>query len=261
MLTESMHTHTWRCNHADGTEREYIENAYQAGMKLLGFSDHAPYVFDGDYYSGFRMKREQTDGYFDTLTRLRDEYADKIELHIGFEAEYYPKHFSEFEKLIRGYPTEYLILGQHFIKNEYDGAPSTRETQDEDVLKLFVDQCCEGLSTGVYACVAHPDVLHFTGNPMSYTREMHRLCECAGKLGVPLEINLLGIRTHRFYPNEEFWKIAGETGNDVVVGCDAHSAKDVCDEASYKTALEMAQRYKLKLHVASFILKGGHTLL
>ncbi|MBR4236083.1 MAG: histidinol-phosphatase [Clostridia bacterium] len=261
MLTESMHTHTYRCNHADGTEVEYIENAVRAGMQVLGFSDHAPYVFEGDYYSGFRMKREQVQDYFDTLGALRDEYAGRIDIHIGFEAEYYPKHFGEFEKLIRPYPAEYLIMGQHFIKNEYDGAPSTRETQDEDTLKLFVDQCSEGLATGLFACVAHPDVIHFTGNPDAYRREMRRLCENAKKQGVPLEINLLGIRTHRFYPNEEFWRIAGETGNDVVVGCDAHAAADVCDDTSYAIALELADRYALRLHDASFILKGGHTLL
>ena len=59
MFTQSFHNHTWRCNHATGTEREYVENAVKHGMTVLGFSDHSPYVFEGDYYSGFRMKPDQ----------------------------------------------------------------------------------------------------------------------------------------------------------------------------------------------------------
>ena len=50
-FTESLHTHTFRCGHASGTEREYIENAIAAGFDTLGFSDHAPYVFRDGYYS------------------------------------------------------------------------------------------------------------------------------------------------------------------------------------------------------------------
>ena len=42
------HTHTARCNHASGTDREYVEKAIEAGYKTLGISDHAPYLFKKD---------------------------------------------------------------------------------------------------------------------------------------------------------------------------------------------------------------------
>ena len=41
-MIANYHTHTWRCRHADGTEREYVETAIEAGFKILGFSDHTP---------------------------------------------------------------------------------------------------------------------------------------------------------------------------------------------------------------------------
>ena len=44
MLT-NYHTHTRRCGHAVGEDREYAEAAVQAGLKILGFSDHAPQIF------------------------------------------------------------------------------------------------------------------------------------------------------------------------------------------------------------------------
>ncbi len=36
------HTHTKRCRHAVGEDREYVEAAIEAGLKVLGFSDHTP---------------------------------------------------------------------------------------------------------------------------------------------------------------------------------------------------------------------------
>ena len=52
----NLHAHTVRCNHASGTEREYLENALAGGLRIFGFADHAPYPFPGGYRSGFRMR-------------------------------------------------------------------------------------------------------------------------------------------------------------------------------------------------------------
>ena len=34
-MIANYHTHTWRCRHADGTEREYVETAIEAGIIRL----------------------------------------------------------------------------------------------------------------------------------------------------------------------------------------------------------------------------------
>ena len=54
-MIANYHTHTPRCRHAQGTEEEYAQAAVNAGMEILGFSDHTPYWFPGDYYSHLRM--------------------------------------------------------------------------------------------------------------------------------------------------------------------------------------------------------------
>ena len=41
-LKANYHTHTYRCRHAYGSEREYIEAAIRMGIAELGFSDHVP---------------------------------------------------------------------------------------------------------------------------------------------------------------------------------------------------------------------------
>ena len=39
-LKANLHAHTFRCQHAYGTEREYVETAIEMGIKEFGFSDH-----------------------------------------------------------------------------------------------------------------------------------------------------------------------------------------------------------------------------
>lgn len=260
MLRESFHNHTWRCNHAENTERDYIESAVRGGMTKLGFSDHGPYVFENGYYSGFRMKPEQIQGYFDTLEALKQEYKDKIDIYIGFEAEYYPKFFGKFLKLIADYPVEYLLMGQHFIHNEMDRMDSFHASESVEKLQTYVRQVAEGLSTGKFACLAHPDVLWFTGSKDIYQKEMLIVCEAAKKYNVLLEINLLGVRDGRVYPNPDFWEVAGQVGNTVTIGSDAHRAADVYDPKSYETAMGIVKRFGLNCVNAGEMIKGGHWL-
>lgn len=222
-MRANYHTHTWRCRHAAGTEREYIETAIAAGVEILGFSDHNPCVFGGEYYSDYRMYPEQTEDYFRTLTDLKQEYAGDIRIHIGLEAEFYPAVFEETMELLSRFPCEYLLLGQHFLRNEYDGPYAYLPSGDPGQLRDYVTQTLEGLSVGMFTYLAHPDLFRWQGRREIYQKEMERLCRGAKQLGVPLEYNLLGLHTGRSYPNPAFWQIAAQTGNDVILGIDAHS--------------------------------------
>lgn len=37
-----LHTHHFRCGHADGNIRDYIEAGIKAGLQAIGISDHTP---------------------------------------------------------------------------------------------------------------------------------------------------------------------------------------------------------------------------
>ena len=123
------------------------------------------------------MFPEQTEDYFTTIERMKKEYAGKITIYSGLEAEYYPKHFSALIDLIKPYHPDYLILGQHFTRNEYDGDYSGAPTEDERILRAYVDQLIEGISTGLYSYIAHPDLIRFTGDEAVYEKHIQRLCD------------------------------------------------------------------------------------
>ena len=131
-MKANYHTHTWRCHHAEGTEREYIEKAIEAGMEILGFSDHAPYPYPEGYVADYKMLPSGLEDYVNTILDLKREYRDQIDIRLGMEAEYYPAMWERFLSLVEPYPIEYLLLGQHFLGNEYDDPVyCARETGSE----------------------------------------------------------------------------------------------------------------------------------
>ena len=55
------------------------------------------------------------------------------------------------------------------------------------------------------------------------------------------------VRFHSVVPNETFFKIAGEEGNDILFGMDAHSPEEILETEAEKRALEMVEKFNLKL--------------
>ena len=240
------HTHTYRCGHASGTPEEYIQRAISGGIKYMGFSEHMPHVFSDGHESGYRVPMAQIEEYVAELRELRDKYKDKIDIKIGFEMEYYPSQFDIMLKRALDVGAEYLILGQHFIGEEYpSGLYMFRPTYGEEHLREYVDCCIAGMERGYFSYLAHPDLANFTGDTEIYEREMRRLCLHSRKLNIPIEINFLGIRTGRLYPSERFWRIAGEVGAPVTFGFDAHDVLSAADHDSYKVAKYLVDKFKL----------------
>lgn len=247
-MTANYHTHTYRCRHASGTEREYIERAVEGGIKIMGFSDHIPFRFPDGYQSDYRVPLEEVENYFATLNTLREEYKNKIKIHIGWEMEYYPLYFDEMLENAARWGSEYLILGQHFIGNEHPGGKYIGEgINGENELAEYVDCVLEAIKTGKFSYICHPDVFRYTGEKAAYERENRRLCRAAAEADIPLEINFLGIRDGRHYPNGDFWRIAGEEGCTAVFGFDAHKAKAAYDGESLEAAQKIVKEYGLKL--------------
>ena len=246
-MIASYHNHTWRCHHADGTEREYVENAIAAGIKILGFSDHTPQVYPDGFVCPVKMEPNDLEGYVDTILDLKREYEKDIEIHLGLEVEYFPRHFEALLRLCEDYPIEYFLLGQHSTHNEYDGVYSGRETWDEAVLKAYCDQVIAGLQTGRFLYVAHPDLIHYVGEEQIYDRHMRRMCREMKARGIPGEINFLGLLDDRNYPDPRFWRIAGEEGLSAVLGIDAHRTDRIILPQCEERARKIVREYGLHL--------------
>lgn len=251
-MTANYHTHTYRCGHASGTEREYVEKAIELGFSELGFSEHAPMPFpDGvpaanlERLLSMRLKMHETEEYFNTLLALREEYKKDIKIHIGLETEYFDCCFDAFLDFVKDYPLDYLILGQHFGDPlaeplVHNGA----RTGSEEILKSYVDTVVKAIETDKITYVAHPDLIFYCRSMEIYEREITRLIECANAHKVPLEINYYGLQEIRNYPTLAFWQIANDIGCDVVKGSDAHKPENLLNPYAVKHADMMLSNFK-----------------
>lgn len=160
--------------------------------------------------------------------------------------EYYPNDFETMLRTAKDWGAEYLILGQHFLGNEYKGYPYSGNSfsQAKD-LRTYTDLLIDAMKSGAFTYVAHPDIFHFQGESEYYRQEVLRLCHTGEETGVPLEINFLGIRSGRHYPTNSFWEIVGETQAPVAFGFDAHDTAAAYDEASLSVANAMVAKYNL----------------
>lgn len=241
-MIANYHTHTARCKHAVGMEEDYVRAALNSELKILGFSDHAPYPFR----THIRMAVDERDVHIASVMALRQQYASQLEIHLGFEAECYPDSFPEFVRRLQDTPVEYLILGQHWLgpENErYSGTP----TEDEADLRKYCDQLIDGIYTGAFTYVAHPDLIRYEGEDSIYKAHVRRVCRAAKQCDIPLEINLLGIQGGRHYPRKSFWEVAGEEDCKVVLGMDAHDPKALLDKTAEETARAFVYAYDLQL--------------
>ena len=245
-LTYNYHTHTVRCNHAVDKDEEYIQFAIKSGLKNLGFSDHSPFIREDGIDTLYRVPVSKGAEYVQSIRALREKYKDQIDIIIGFEMEYYPTHFESMLKMVKDFGAEYLILGQHFYKPENKGGLHLLSNpQNENDLTIFVNTVIEGMNTGCFSYVAHPDAVLYKGDKDFYVAEIRRLALESKRLNIPLEVNLLGLRENRLYLNPEFWKIVSEVGSPVVIGGDTHRACHVYNEESIEKAFKMIKDYNL----------------
>lgn len=226
-MLANYHTHTIRCKHAVGSEREYIQRAIDCGFKILGFSDHVPQPYPKSYVSGIRMGMEEIEDYTSTLLSLKEEYKDQIQILIGYEVEYSVKYFDTLIKELKKYPLDYIIQGQHYAPDEIEGFYAGQKTDSELRLKDYVALTIEGMKTGLFAYLAHPDLINFVGDEGVYLREMEKIVRTALDLNLPLEVNMLGFIEKRNYPRDLFFKMASDMGSKFIIGCDAHKPEGI----------------------------------
>ncbi len=234
-MIANYHTHTKRCHHAKGSDEQYVKAAIKSGLEVLGFSDHGPWPYENGYVSGIRMTLKEAQGYIDSIKKLKEKYSGQIEIKLGFEWEYFPRHFEWLNKFIKENGIDYAILGHHYVPYEIGGEYSGHIHTPES-LHLYKENIIDAINSDVYAYVAHPDLFMLGYGEFDDTAEevSRAICLAAKEKDIPLEYNVLGLRKsedegRELYPYSEFWRIAKQVGNKAVIGIDAHSPKQISD--------------------------------
>lgn len=214
------HVHTKRCGHAsDEPDELYIKRAVEMGAESITFTDHAP--FPKDPFTG-RMKYSQLEEYIASLKQLKEKYNGIIDVHIGLEIEYIPSYWSYYEKLRANKDLEILLLGQHHYELSR-GVYSFNTTSPDNEYVGICKAINEGISTGLFDAVAHPDrAFRMERNwDKGMAAFSNKIIDNAMKHNVKLEKNYSSMKKEGLYW-KDFWRMLTDESN-VIYGCDAHS--------------------------------------
>ena len=252
------HTHTWRCQHAQGSEEEYVLRAVETGFSTLGFADHTPWPYESGFVSGMRMRLDQFPGYLRTIRGLAGRYEGRIRLLAGLECEAFPQYMGWLADF-KAEHLDYLILGNHYdgtdegdhrVMTGAGGFYFGRCSRPEHV-RRYAERTVAGMRTGLFDYVAHPDLFcrAYPAFDAECAAASHDLCAAAREMNLPLEYNLLGVQKHILeaedgllgYPCAGFWEIAAQYGLKAIIGFDAHQPEQLTRLDLYDRGLAYLQ--------------------
>jgi histidinol-phosphatase (PHP family) len=267
-FSANLHTHTYRCGHAIGEAVEYADAAARHGLRILGFSDHAP-LPDGRW-SDMRMRMDQLDGYVAAVQAARRAHPG-LRILLGLECEFLPAYAAFYADEILGRRRfDYLIAGCHYTPIDGGWIPSFDGIDTPARLRAYADYAIATMASGLFAFLTHPDLIgcsnpRWTTDTAACARD---ICQASVALQVPLEINSYGVRKpwiagqdgpRPAYPWNPFWQVAGDCGVQVVLSSDAHRPQDI--DAGYAAVAGLRDRYGLREARLPGILEprsGGH---
>ncbi len=250
-----LHTHTFRCKHAQGDIPDLAKQAERKGYSVLGISDHVP--FPDDHNIEIRMSIQELEDYKRKFHKTKAEHPG-LEMLLGMECEYLPQYINYYrDELIGERGINYLILAQHLFYCEGRLAYFWREEPgaDKKILKAYTKAVAEGLETELFGFLAHPDLFGYFYLPWDKEAEAcsRYILEAAQAYKVPLEINGNGFRKgirdaggikRLQYPLEPFWELAAEYDVSVLVNSDAHKPSEL---APPEEGFRLARKYQLKM--------------
>jgi histidinol-phosphatase (PHP family) len=263
-MRQDYHTHTFRCQHAQGDVMEYAAVAIQKGLAVLGVTDHTPlpHSFANERWMLIRMDLSELDDYDQAVEEARRANPE-LKILKGMECEYSAELLPFYqEELLDKRNFDYLVFGNHFFPSSRNWIGAHSQIKGRVELIAYAEHTIAAMASGVFAFIAHPDLFGYSYEPWDqHTIDCAKLIlDAAAAYHVPLEINAAGLRQvpkitqtglRPPYPLAPFWELAATYREiRVVVNSDAHRPQEVGETAA---AEEFRKKYGLQLADLSFL--------
>lgn len=264
----NLHTHTTFCD-GKNTPEDMILSAIDKGFTTLGFSSHSLFPFARSWH----IASKEFSNYETTICHLKEKYADKIQILLGYEVDYYPgvsKPSKSFYKS-HGLLPDYIIGSVHYVvskKGYYAVDNSTLEVQCKLVDLYSKDGTFKGVNGKKAVCeyfaaeremlknpdfeiLGHPDLIRKRNGELKffdekagwYLKELKATAKAISKAGVIVEINTGAIARGAMddtYPSSAFLDYLHSYNVPVCINSDCHNSDDL--DCAYDRAIEIAKK-------------------
>jgi histidinol-phosphatase (PHP family) len=236
-----LHTHHSRCGHAEGGIEDYILAAIDAGLQVIGISDHSPYFArEEDHPSPMVcMAKSEFPAYVQEVLRLKEKYRDKIEVLLGVESDFFPDQIGLYREIYGQYPFDYIVGSVHYVDGVsiFNRNRWTRldEEGKKEEKRRYYELIRQSAGTGLFQILGHIDAMKgyypaFSDIPAA--EAIDEALQAAAEHRIAIEINTSGKTKDcgGWYPSDDILERALHFGVDVTFGSDAHKPERVGDE-------------------------------
>ena len=232
------HMHTPLCGHAFGAPLEYAQFAKSKGFDLITFTCHIPMEWEAFGQAGIRMQREQLDEYIETVNEAAEQMKPEgLEVLCGIEAEVFPDeaHMEPMDEILQGYAWDYVLGSLHSHCRSYLEWLKKRKVKTDDmIIDSYFRHLIDGVYSGRYDSMSHPDVIRTYGVVTDFIPEEHEevirdFLDTLVVEDVCMEVNTSGLNKGAFqvHPDPLILDWAAEMGVKLTMGSDSHRPESI----------------------------------
>lgn len=233
LIDTDHHTHPFQGARDYAGMRLYAESALAKGLKRVVFTEHAPVDPRFGFFSRHYLDEREFETYLECAERCRAEFAGRLEIGIGIEADYHPRNLEYVAKLRENYPFDHVGGSLHLHAGFW-----SRETAglSGDARMIYaLERTLELVETGLFSCLNHLDFFRWRQEeyvPARYEERFRAIFAAMVRHDVALELNTSGIHKDfaSFLPCREVWNWSLEYPLRRTFGSDAHRPELVGDE-------------------------------
>jgi histidinol-phosphatase (PHP family) len=239
-----LHTHHYRCGHAEGELEDYVAHAAEHGFAALGLSDHAPLFADpqDQPLPRIHMARSDYPNYLREGRRLRERYAERLQVRVGIEADYIEGTEGIYREALAQGELDYVLGSVHTFAGFHVYQPHTWPPPGEraGLFAAYFDALRKSARSGMFDILAHIDAVKVFGPEVFEVagHEIEPTLDAIAESGAVVEFNTAGIRKcGEVFPNPELVRGLVARGVPFTFGSDAHRPMELGYAATEVVAL------------------------
>lgn len=269
MNLTNFHSH---CSFCDGKAplEDFIRSAIDKGFSSYGISSHAPVPF----VARWALSADRVGEYLQEIQRLKEKYAEEIELYAGMEIDYLNDLQNPSIRYFQDLPLDYRIGSVHLIYTsageivDTDTKPERFQKLLEEhfqgdlrrMVTLYFDASMRMVEMGGFDFVGHADKISYNAglcdptitDQVWFQKRLRDYFALIAEKGLMMEINTKAYLSKGcFFPHIRYFRLLKELNIPVLVNSDAHlpelvnasrnEALQFLKDAGFETVRELHQ--------------------
>lgn len=257
-------SHVGRCRYTLSNLDEYVRQAQLSGVSEIGVTEHCnrfrqfmpvfePVIDRADSVPAISkwMRDGCTEDLGEYVQFLHMAKDSGYPVKVSIEVDYIPEEVDRIGEVLSAYSFDYVLGSVHFVgcwAVDYSREIGWPQRSVDDVFQGYYGLIREAVRSGLFDCIAHPDLVKKFGHTPSYdvASDYEQIALAMKESGVAYEVSTAGLfkPVGEIYPSPQFVRTMNVYGVPFVTSSDAHRPEEVGREFSRSLALVRSAGYR-----------------